>query len=398
MYFLTRTFYPVGQGAFYAERFIECNCSRPFTVVYDCGSGKNLNQPENALLTQIKKFYKENSVIDILFISHFHSDHINGIKELSTHCVIKNIVVPALDQDTIGIYEKTIAAANNNTSQSEAFKEIKQIIDCSLDPKKLLSNNDNVKVIRIKSIPKGDANSDENTNDGIEYDKISDNTEINSGTPINIHNTQYCFWKYIPFNYGENSLKADLSAEGFIKDGKINVEFFKREFKKLIRFYKGKFKGYSNENSLSVASIPVDKYYIFLKNSEFTKCFKLRYRNPNNKIFGCMYFGDSNLKNNKLLNKIQKTNGITGLISTIQIPHHGSEKSFNCDIFKIFMKHHVAVISFGLGNEYKHPSKEVSDRIIKEKKRLFTVTQNPNSIHEESVWFFNTKYYHCSKS
>ena len=78
---LIRTFHPIGQGAFYSERHIFTTTE--FTVVYDCGSstikGKKLE-------TKINSSFPENQIIDILFISHFHADHINGIEYLKNHC------------------------------------------------------------------------------------------------------------------------------------------------------------------------------------------------------------------------------------------------------------------------------------------------------------------------
>lgn len=81
---LLRTFHPIGQGAFYTERH-NINGTE-FTVVFDYGSttlkGKKLE-------TKIKSTFPENHIIDILFISHFHSDQINGIKTLKKYYQIK---------------------------------------------------------------------------------------------------------------------------------------------------------------------------------------------------------------------------------------------------------------------------------------------------------------------
>lgn len=75
-----RTFHPIGQGAFYSEQFINDNNTPIGTIVYDCGSNN---------LTCLKKIIPGCFIsrdIDILFISHFDADHINGISTL------KNII------------------------------------------------------------------------------------------------------------------------------------------------------------------------------------------------------------------------------------------------------------------------------------------------------------------
>ena len=67
---MIRTFHPVGQGAFYSERHSN------FNIVYDCGT----TSPRRARRVVEKAFKDE--VVDILFISHFDSDHISSIPDL----------------------------------------------------------------------------------------------------------------------------------------------------------------------------------------------------------------------------------------------------------------------------------------------------------------------------
>ncbi len=69
---LTRTIHSVGQGAFYSETF-SVRREKLFTAVYDCGRNKNVSAA-----AKIEKLHK----VDLIFISHFHDDHINGIKEI----------------------------------------------------------------------------------------------------------------------------------------------------------------------------------------------------------------------------------------------------------------------------------------------------------------------------
>ena len=86
-----RTIHPVGQGGFYSEIFrdeINNHC-----IVYDCGS-----ENKQKLKSAISSALPDNAPIDILFISHFDSDHVNGIKELRKHHTIKCVVMPQLKQ------------------------------------------------------------------------------------------------------------------------------------------------------------------------------------------------------------------------------------------------------------------------------------------------------------
>lgn len=64
---LTRTIHPVGQGAFYSETF-SVRKKKLYTVVYDCGYDKR-----ESAAAKIERL----SAVDLIFISHFHDDHIN---------------------------------------------------------------------------------------------------------------------------------------------------------------------------------------------------------------------------------------------------------------------------------------------------------------------------------
>ena len=89
---MIRTFHPVGQGAFYTERFYNEEQGKPvFMAVYDCGS-VNVRQLKKA----IDQTFGEDDIINLLFVSHFHSDHVNKIEYLKKRCQVKNIVIPVL--------------------------------------------------------------------------------------------------------------------------------------------------------------------------------------------------------------------------------------------------------------------------------------------------------------
>ena len=94
---VTRIIHPIGQGAFYTES-IKTN-DNLYNVVYDCGSGNHKYAPKR-LKQDIASFYNPDDVIDLLFISHFDNDHINGIRELKKRTSnIRNIVVPLIEEN-----------------------------------------------------------------------------------------------------------------------------------------------------------------------------------------------------------------------------------------------------------------------------------------------------------
>ena len=88
-----RTFHPVGQGAFYSERFYEDGgAEAKYNIVYDCGTSWGSIIRAKKVVTQA---FDKKDVIDYLFISHLDYDHISLVRTLidSVRCV-KNIVLP----------------------------------------------------------------------------------------------------------------------------------------------------------------------------------------------------------------------------------------------------------------------------------------------------------------
>ena len=85
MKILERTIYPVGFGAFFMEKFLDPKGEDDFYVVYDCGS---CTQGMNTRICSIVA--NEIPKVDVLFISHFHQDHINELHQL---LITKNSIV-----------------------------------------------------------------------------------------------------------------------------------------------------------------------------------------------------------------------------------------------------------------------------------------------------------------
>jgi len=81
---LVREFNNVGQGAFYTEKFYDDSNKLIYTMVYDCGSYGN-----RALIEKSIKENLKDKNIDLLCISHFHEDHINGLEYLLKEYRIK---------------------------------------------------------------------------------------------------------------------------------------------------------------------------------------------------------------------------------------------------------------------------------------------------------------------
>lgn len=75
----------VGEGLFYSGRM------KNFNFVYDCGS-----QRKGAVDAAVDRYHKRigTSALDLLIISHLHSDHVNGLNKLLSLVNVKYIILP----------------------------------------------------------------------------------------------------------------------------------------------------------------------------------------------------------------------------------------------------------------------------------------------------------------
>lgn len=107
---MTRTFHPIGQGAFYSEEFYNSEKGCIFRAVYDCGSLKYCGLQRNSDGTPLKRKDIEERVVqafpdghgvDILFVSHLDDDHVNLIPCLKPFKdrQIRRVILPLLSAE-----------------------------------------------------------------------------------------------------------------------------------------------------------------------------------------------------------------------------------------------------------------------------------------------------------
>ncbi|MGR5913917.1 MBL fold metallo-hydrolase [Bacillus pacificus] len=77
-----------GQGLFYNGKIDQ------FNIVYDCGSENK--QFLNACINDYKKARHFNK-IDLLILSHFHKDHVNGLDKLLENTKLDTVILPYMD-------------------------------------------------------------------------------------------------------------------------------------------------------------------------------------------------------------------------------------------------------------------------------------------------------------
>lgn len=357
-----RTFHPVGQGTFYTERHIDDENNKEFTIVYDCGSTTFKTRFERF----IKSTFSKGQVIDILFISHFHADHINGIQFLKDHCNIKKVILPLLSEET----DVLLKIANYFESNS-TFDDL---ID---SPQDFFGN-----VVSITKIRQVEPNSEINLTEPIVVTEVNLPSELPSGTALQlIKNSTWCF---IPFNYQHDSCKQQfeiaLRSEGVTLKDLTSIDEIEKN-KKIIKKAYQSVDGDLNSNSMILYSGKCKP------SKDFTDCFNglhyyRRYYQPLKDFRGlsaCLYMGDVDLNEPQIVSDIQrKLILLKQCIGTIQIPHHGSTHNFNKSIMN--SKELCAIFSFGKNNAYGHPSDKVIDEVVANDSFPHFVTEDKISV------------------
>lgn len=312
----TRNFVNVGQALFAIE---EHNGK---TIVYDCGGESRL-----IVAAVLPYILRKNSVIDILFISHYDNDHINGVQYLLHHCHIRHIVLPMVEE------EHKLFAALSMPDSSFAYK-------FTLNPSQTISeeiyamrdNGDRDKVPpRIHFVNTAEHSyGDANISEPMSIDDFENNQNIpeNKAICIEAPNDD---WIYLPFNrkvMTSNQWEDFLSFLHLPLTAKSDdiIAYWKehwideRLYEKPIRF------PYERRHPLKDAwqvatGIPyrdINEYSMTL------------YSGPSRNIgtYGCLYTGDYNAKKyiTELYNFYIR---LWGNIKVIQIPHHGSINNFD---------------------------------------------------------------------
>lgn len=366
---LERTFHAIGQGAFYTEKH-NFN-GKNFIIVYDCGS-TSLKRRE--LEMKIEKAFPQNSekIIDILFISHFHADHTNGIEFLAKNYKIKRVVIPLIDDE------------------AKILLQVSNLIEYEFSDTRLIDSPEDffgvdTQIIRISPV-ETDATSDINvinTNNPMDISNIENSRIYPSGTVFTPSTDAE--WFFIPFNYkhleSKEQFETALKKHGLTLIDIDTIDKIKEKKKAIVEAYKI-VKGDLNKSSMILFSgKDKDEYLQFFivseKKTKYTEKDSLKIQS------GCLYMGDINL-NIEIVNDIyKKLYKFLNYADTFQVPHHGSKHSFSDLILQ--NDFHCAIFSYSPTNSYGHPNNDVKDAIISKNICPYYVTEDDCSMVTQKI-------------
>lgn len=345
-----RTIHPIGQGAFYAETLHRPGKNDDKHIVYDCG----VLPLSNRLNEEIDNFLPAKSVIDVLFISHFHADHVNGIKKLAERYKIKYVVLPQIDRyDWFYIVENyltTGVADVNIVSEVQASVEGAKIIEVAP------IGEDQDFMVSDESTVLGDFG----------------NATINGFSPLMLDQQDFALWHYIvvnPLKTGDlGALKTaleniDYGGRKLTLDDLHKTEVLTAVREDLQEAYSKVFKG-GNEYSMCMLSELADrkKYESCSRYNKRHHCWNyLLYDDFHTyNVDGGLYCGDADFLHCDTLNCLKKRlDGRERYVGLLQLPHHGSKENFNIELLNWLDRLQVSFACYGSPNRYNHPSSDV---------------------------------------
>lgn len=382
---LKRTIWPVGHGAFYTEQFFDENNNPIWTAVYDCGSEQS-NMLEHAIDEIFPK--GKSYLIDVLFISHFHSDHVNGLEYLLSRCNVNTLVLPQLTSDYMA---DTLAACALDENRAIAdivyglYTGTSHIAERIVEVPSNLDWNQDGQILVVQETKDEIQSRNHHVWNGVEAIKCS---------PLGDN------WIYLPFNYFAPSQEL---KDAFNKDGryvdlssqKISIDniyngLCNNKWKDLQDIYKTAFPQGHNEYSMPVFSgektlthswrfasaynicrrhilwILSDLYYC-----KFYEIGERLHSNPN-----CLYTGDLVAKNVKPMITFYQDHKVWNVTILLQIPHHGSYGNY-CDDLYDFPK--ATFLSAAVNDRYHHPHVRTLQAIVDKCCIVYSVLDLPST-------------------
>lgn len=389
---IVRNHYPVGQGFFSSQQISYGD--EKYTCVYDCGS---VSKRGSSLLDKyIGDLKKTTDTIDLLVLSHFDYDHINGVKKLVERFNIRNIVIPYLST-----FEKLLLLVGKNVPLNHRAMQTDLYFLAYL-----IDGEDNNFLRRIE--------------EG-RMEVISSRSEV-TPVPIRLVDGKLSaqidgryrpFWEFAyfsipPGNGSEKSLlrnfKKCLKCQNLYDDIKNNnIQSIYKNRSKIKDAYKCAVREIPeanksdvwNSSSLILYSGPPKDSCRYRSYGPYCYYGPYDYVAPARRSSCCLGWlgtGDARLEEPKNVDALErKLDWRSGLVHTITVPHHGSDNNWSSKFIELFGENGSGVYCIAAADpKYKrykrpHPHDSVVGDIVCHYSPFYLVSTEPSSFYKEKI-------------
>lgn len=406
--------YGIGQGGFHTQSIhwhphAESK-ERSFDFVFDCGA-KKANQ--HRLNWAIKNYRPKQTlakphtprVVDALFISHFHDDHLSGIKELCAANKVERIFAPFLADDEI----LSIVAESSYSLPGTSLDDIENFLQ---QIHHLKTRTALFSVPTIYLTPDGDQVLDPAPDFG--SDEINWVAGAIRISPTNAHNNSA--WEIRSWCYrdGDKTLTEDIAERikslpncpaclySSAKCSAGDAIWLQNNLSNIQSIYAEALLGaaltdsataprHQNQTSLCVYSGPTPDNHLGCSSrslGEYEYCtFSRIFCYDEKERIGWLGSGDAEFgKPNVWDDFCLKPNFLSRLrlTGTIQIPHHGSSNN-NYRRELVEYGRPIAVISCSTDNSHNHPGQAILNDLLEAGARPIVVTEHTHPGFHEYV-------------
>ena len=339
-----------------------------FFAVYDCGgkTEKIINRQVDEFLSYQYRVKDVKPQVDVLFISHFHKDHTNGVDYLRSRANVKRMILPQINSSGLAeafIYNAFVSGGRSVDVNSSAQRLILALAT---------NNRDSYEGAITEVIPV--QTDDDKSSEPIDISTLG--PRVKSGSVLTIPRT---FWVYIPVNVGCDDEKCleliKKISESFSLENKLiynedtetidwialqeglkaaSVKDIRSIYASVFGVPKGELQEdgsykeyYCNHNAYSMPvysgpilgrEIHLDYAFLYTEKVYYQgcrRCYREGYLPHKQRLLSCLYMGDFEAKQedkfNKLVDALGKYRYRVGLQ---QVPHHFSKNNHNRDLYE----------------------------------------------------------------
>lgn len=408
----TRVQYPAGQGFFHVGTFHDALA--PVSFLYDCGSRTGAAARDESIRGLRYSEVLGNPQRDLAFVSHLHADHFNGLPILNrAGRMPRTLVLPYLDD----IDRLITFATDEDESEDENSQAFIQDVVVNGVPA-LMQHLDVERVYEVFGSDEPpaelrDAPSDETplpeepeAESTISPEPGRDILSLGAGRFALSHAIPFIvsssiakqrgitgFWLLKPYVEHPTGDTRKQFLEGLSKSlpktalGNQTIEQWITQPSNrlaLMTKYKGLLRaayggaGRLNATSMSLYSGPCDPENVH-RQRPFTE------RQYWERGGAWMGTGDAVLAGDSLDSFLAHYGEVTGLVSTLTSPHHGSKENSGNELYTALSPDSV-VIAASPRSTYKHPDQPVVHAIANAGARLIVVNESIQSLFRESLY------------